>query len=149
MFGFLLGFVLGFLLVHSQWLLSFFDVDILSAEEFEQSHPDKRWMLRLMNVNMFIWILIYLLFVFPSAPVFKSSAIFVISFWFVGGMSLLDSLIEIFIGHAPLRIVTAGRGGGGSGVIRVASGKQVRLFGLGQMMLTILVGVVLPFAVKI
>lgn len=144
MFGFLLGIALSLLLVHSSWILGPPQVDVLSGEEFEKIHADRPWIFRLMKLNVFIWIVLFLVMLLTLLPMLKVNIpIFAFSFWFVGGICLLDGLIEVFTCHAPQRIVSTGRGGG-SGVRRVASGRLVRLFGLGHIGLTLVIGLLLP-----
>ena len=146
--SFLFGIFLSLLLIHSSWILRQPWVDILSSDEFEKTHADKPWIFRLMRLNLFIWIVLFIVLIPIVLSILKDYiSVFTFSFWFIGGICLLDGLVEVFTCNAPQRIVSTGRGGS-SGVIRVASGKLVRLFGLGHIILTIVIGLILPLILK-
>jgi len=148
--GFLFISIIGYAIVHSPWLTINVWESVLSIDEYQQQNTNRLWVIPVTSTFLFISICLYLVCLFTTWPQISQTlehrqTLYILTFWFVSGVGVLDAILAIFIGVIPLRVVGRSRGGQRlSGVLKIATGKYSRLFGAVYLLSILLLGLAVP-----
>jgi hypothetical protein len=148
-FFFILGAFTGFLFTNFPRLIPYPSVDKYSPEEFVQVYPEVKWVGSFLQNVPLLWFVAYIfLFMFLPQILKGPGLLFSLSFWFMGGISLLDGLFEIATYISPERRMSMNRGST-SYLICMSLGDSVRRYGAVRTVLVLLVGFALPSIIQL
>lgn len=146
-FLFILGFATGLLVVHYSLIIPNEGLENSSPEEFWQKHPDKKWLRFFLYYIPFFWIVIFLFLVPLFIRVFDPGTLsFSITFWFMGGISLIDGMFELFGSFSPERRLSFASTNRSRGLqlVRFKQGLKIPRYGLLRIAILIIIGFALP-----
>ncbi|MBE2222154.1 MAG: hypothetical protein IAF02_11465 [Anaerolineae bacterium] len=148
-FLFIAGAIIGFLFTNFPRLIQYPNVDKYSPEEFVQSFPEVKWIKGFLTNVPLLWFVFYgFLFVILPQILEGPVLLFSITFWFLGGISLIDGFFEIISYISPLRSISMNRGGS-SRFLGMALGDSVRRYGVIRTGLILIVGFILPVVTQV
>ena len=145
-----LAYLIGMVSAHWPRLLKDQWDTVLTFDEWKQQFPEMAWTRRIITLNRLLAIILFLIFCPLIIPFsLRVNSLFIIGFWFIGGgVSFLDSLVEIFAGISPMRRIV-GKGHFRPRITHVALGKNIKLFGIVHLILTISVGLIFPTVIRL
>jgi hypothetical protein len=148
-FLFIAGALIGFLFTNFPRLIQYPGVEKYSPEEFVQSFPEVKWVKGFLASVPLLWFVFYI-FLFALLPQILEGPVllFSITFWFLGGISLIDGFFEIISYISPQRSISMNRGSG-SRFLGMALGDSVRCYGIIRTGLVLVVGLILPVVTQL
>ncbi|MCP4416439.1 MAG: hypothetical protein GY805_07445 [Chloroflexi bacterium] len=150
---FIFGFFIGVFFAHFPLIVKYPNVNKISSNLFLDKYPDLAWSIYFLKSVPLIWVLIYILlfFIVPQMTLIQDIQvkIFIMAFWFIGGIGFIDAIFEVLTYISPHRYVSTSRGGGRrTGVDNVALGDSVGKFGWIRIGLMVAIGIGLPVGIE-